>query len=147
MAFDNSLGQKLEERTKKAYESRQAAGKPEGITLFGVDLRLIPVMPAAFLNDLAALQTGDVSKGNLLEIVELCVEQVDREALRKIFTTQIVDVDFVNDFLEYVIEYYSARPTDGPSISSTTGDLTAPDSAPATTPVVLVNSQPITPSN
>jgi len=145
MAFDNSLSVKLEERTKKAYASREAAGKPEGISLFGKDLRLIPVMPAAFLNDLAALQTGDVSKGNLLEIVELCVEEVDRHVLRDIFKTKIVDVDFVNDFLEYVIEYYTARPTDGPSTSSTTGELMAPDSQPASTPVVLVNSQPITP--
>lgn len=144
MSFDNSLEQKLKERTEKAYASRQAAGKPEGITLFGKNIHLIPVMPAAFLNDLAALQTGEVGKGDLLLLIEKCVENDDRPTLRDIFSTEIVDVDFVNDFLEYVIEYYTARPTDGPSTSSTTGDQTAPDSQLATIPPVLIDSKPVT---
>ncbi len=147
MSFDNSLGVKLEERTKKAYASREAAGKPEGITLFGADIRLIPVMPAAFLSDLGALQTGDISKGNLLDIVELCVEPVDRDALREVFNTQIVDVDFVNDFLEYVIEYYSARPTVESSDSSTIGGPTVLESQPASIHPALIDSQPITPAS
>lgn len=144
MSFDNSLARKLEERTAKAYESREAAGKPEGISLFGKDLRLIPTMPAAFLNDLGALQSGDISKGDLLVIVEQCVENEDRPSLREIFRTQIVDVDFVNDFLEYVMEYYSSRPTTGPSNSSTFGEVTAPGSQPVSHPPVLIDSKPVT---
>lgn len=146
MSFDNSLAEKLEARTKKAYESREAAGKPEGISLFGKDLHLIPVMPAAFLSDLAGLQDGAIDKSDLLVLVERCVEEQDRPALREIFQTKIVDVDFVNDFLEFVIEYYSNHPTDGPSTSSTTGEQTGPDSAPDTTQPALANLTLATPS-
>lgn len=145
MSFDNSLAEKLEARTKKAYESREAAGLAEGISLFGKNFRLIPVMPAAFLSDLAGLQAGAIDKSDLLVLVEKCIEELDRPSLREVFQTKIVDVDFINDFLEFVIEYYSARPTDGPSTSSTTGEQTAPGSAQDTTPAALANLTLATP--
>lgn len=148
MSFDDSLGKKLEARTAKAYVSLEASTRQKGITLYETDLRMLPTMPLSFMSDIGALVSGDISRGDAVALIASCFEEDDRVKFHDIVRKKHVDVSFVNDFIEFVNEYYSddEHPTVEPSGSSNTGALTAVESQPATSRTISVDAIPVTPS-
>lgn len=141
MAFDSSLERKLAERRHAAQQAVNDGTKVEGLTLFGKSYRFEPVMPASWLIKLGELDAGEVGVSQLLNIMAGCVVDDDKPGFLVALASAQVDNDFIQDYLEYVAEYYSARPLDDSETSltptPTTDSTLKQGTTPSLPPVVL----------